>query len=345
MNIEKLIKSKIIEKKRDMRLDYFLNSALYGDKGYYFNQNPIGKKNDFVTAPEVSQMFGEIVGLYLYYIWKENINSKFNLIELGPGNGTLFKDISRSVSSYPDFLKNAKIKFIEINKKLIKIQKESLKKLSLNNTNWSKQINYKTTRPSIIYSNEFFDCFPVRHFILKKHWYERYVSFNQIEKKLFFKNMHVKNNKLISFLNLYKKEKLLEISIQRNKYYEKICKFIKNSGGLFLTIDYGYFENIDNFTLQAIQNHKFSNVLENIGKKDISSHVNFREFINIAKKYKLKIEEYCSQREFLIKYGILERKKTLSKSNINKKFNIELERLIGKDEMGDLFKCLIVSNL
>ena len=110
MNIEKLIKSKIIEKKRDMRLDYFLNSALYGDKGYYFNQNPIGKKNDFVTAPEVSQMFGEIVGLYLYYIWKENINSKFNLIELGPGNGTLFKDISRTVSSYPDFLKNAKTK-------------------------------------------------------------------------------------------------------------------------------------------------------------------------------------------------------------------------------------------
>ena len=95
MNIEKIIKSKIFEKKRDMRLDYFLSSALYEDKGYYSNQNPIEKKNDFVTAPEISQMFGEIIGLYLYYIWKENINSKFNLIELGPGNGTLLKDISR----------------------------------------------------------------------------------------------------------------------------------------------------------------------------------------------------------------------------------------------------------
>ena len=96
------------------------------------------------------------------------------------------------------------------------------------------------------------------------------------------------------------------------------CKFIKKNRGIFLTVDYGYFNNNKNFTLQAIQNHKFSHVLENIGEKDISSHVNFEDLINIAKQNNLKIEEYTSQREFLLKFGILERIKTFNKIQIQK---------------------------
>ena len=96
--------------------------------------------------------------------------------------------------------------------------------------------------------------------------------------------------------------------------------------------------------MQAVQNHKYSKLLENIGKKDITSHVDFNEFLNIAKKHKLKIDECCSQKEFLTKYGILERKDKLSKLNgIN--LNNELYRLISADEMGDIFKFLIISNL
>ncbi len=345
MDIEKKIKSQIQSSKKDMRLDTFINYALFSKNGYYFNKKPIGSNYDFVTSPEISQMFGEIIGLYIYYIWQSKINRKFNLIELGPGRGTLFNDIVNTVSKYPNFLKDSNIILVEINKKLIKLQKQNINNIKSKNIKWSNKINFNSKLPSIIYSNEFFDCFPVRQFILKNNWLEKYVSFNTKENKFLLKDRIVKSKLLLKLLNKYKKEKLLELSFERNRYYEKICKFIKNRGGLFFTIDYGYFKNIKNFSLQAIQNHKYSHVLEQVGNKDISSHVNFIDLLNIAEKNKLQIEECCSQREFLIKYGILERKNNLSKKNDTNKLNVELDKLISKKHMGNLFKCLIVSNI
>ena len=92
----KINKIKLLNNKKNLRLDKFIDLALYQRNGYYLSKKPIGRKFDFVTSPEISQMFGEIIGVYLVYNWKEKINSKFNLIELGPGNGTLFKDIERT---------------------------------------------------------------------------------------------------------------------------------------------------------------------------------------------------------------------------------------------------------
>ncbi|MDC2979488.1 SAM-dependent methyltransferase [Pelagibacteraceae bacterium] len=345
MFIKEKTKSKIIFKQKDIRLDIFLKQILFKDNGYYINKKPIGKKGDFITAPEISQMFGEIIGIYFYYIWKKKINSKFNFIELGPGNGTLYNDIMKSLMKFRDFISNADVTFIEINKELIKLQKKKIKNQFLINANWQSAINYKSKYPSIIYSNEFFDCFPVRQFLFKDVWFEKYVSYDNYEKKFFFKNKQVKNQKLLSNLKKYKKEKIAEISHQRSEYFEKICKFIKKNGGIFFTIDYGYFEKNTNFTLQAIHNHNYSHVLENLGKADITSHVDFEELIKIAKSNKLEIDEATSQRDFLIKYGILERAKVLSKLDDPQLINNDLERLINKKQMGNLFKCLIVSNI
>ena len=345
MLIKKKIKSEILLSKKNMRLDNFLREILFGKNGYYYKKNPIGNNKDFITSPEVSQVFGEIIGLYLFYKWKTKIKSEYNLIELGPGKGTLFKDISNAVSKYPDFLSSAKIIFIEINKELKKIQKKKIGELSIKNVSWEKFINFDSKKPSIIYSNEFFDCFPIRQFIFKDSWYEKYISFNKDNDSFYFIDKKINNSNLISFLNYYKKEKIFELSKERIKYFENICKLIKKNGGIFFTIDYGYFRNINNFSLQAIQNHKFSNVLENLGQKDISSHVNFKELLDIAKKNKLNIDEYSTQREFLKKYGILERKKYLSKLKNSGNVSNEIDRLINKDEMGKLFKCLVVSNL
>ena len=344
----KINKKTLLNNKKNFRLDKFIELALYERNGYYLSKKPIGKKYDFVTSPEISQMFGEIIGVYLLYHWREKINSKFNLIELGPGNGTLFKDIERAAKILPNFFENADINLIEINKELRKIQEKNFSYFKLSKIKWSKAINFRSKLPSIIYSNEFFDCFAVRQFFFKRFWIEKYVKFNNKNNTYYFTNKKVTNIKLLSKLNEYKKEKLLEKSFEREKYFEKICKFIKQNKGIFITIDYGYFENIKNFTLQSLSNHKFSNIFENIGEQDISSHVNFRELYRIAKKYNLKIDEACSQRDFLTKYGILERKESLSKNQDIKTKNIiknEAKRLINNKEMGNLFKFLIVSNL
>ena len=344
MDIKNQIKKQILFHKKGMRLDNFIMNALFSKYGYYYKKKPIGIKGDFTTSPEISQMFGEIIGLYLFYIWKTKIKSKINFIELGPGNGTLFKDIANTVSGYPDFLDNADIYFIEINRLLKKLQRTNLKKYNYLNLKWREKIDFRSSRPSIIYSNEFFDCFPVRQFILNKKWYEKYVDYNEENNKFYFKNKLV-NKKLTSYLNLYSKEKILEVSFERNEYFDKICKFIKKNGGVFFTIDYGYFKTNKNFTLQAIQNHKYSNVLEGVGTKDISSLVNFKDFIKIAQNHSLKIDEYCNQGDFLIKYGILEREKKLSKHNDPNKIKKDLNKLINKNEMGEQFKFLVISSL
>ena len=345
----KINKIKLLNNKKNLRLDKFINLALYERNGYYLSKKPIGKKFDFVTSPEISQMFGEIIGVYLLYHWKEKINSKFNLIELGPGNGTLFKDIERTAKILPDFFENADVYFIEINKELRKIQEKNLNYFGKSKIRWSKTLNFRSKLPSIIYSNEFFDCFPVRQFLNdNNHWFERYVKFNEKENKYYSINKRVISKKILDYLSNYKRQKIYEVSYSRNKYFEQICKYLKKNRGICILIDYGYNKKLKNFTLQAIYNHKKTSIFENIGQQDISSHVNFNELIEIAKQNKLQINEFVSQRDFLIKYGILERKKKLLNQNLNLNKNLldeEVDRLINVDRMGNLFKCLVVSNL
>ena len=345
----KINKIKLLNNKKNLRLDKFIDLALYQRNGYYLNKKPIGRKFDFVTSPEISQMFGEIIGVYLLYHWKEKINSKFNLIELGPGNGTLFKDIERTAKILPNFFENANVNLIEINKELRKIQKKNLNYFKQSKIRWSKALNFKSKLPSIIYSNEFFDCFPVRQFLNNNNnWFERYVKFNEKENKYFSINKRVIGKKILDYLNKYKRQKIYEVSFSRNKYFDQICKYLKKNRGMCILIDYGYNKKLKSFTLQAIYNHKKTSIFENIGQQDISSHVNFSELIEIAKQNKLQINEFVSQRDFLIKYGILERKKKLLNKNSNLKKNLideEVDRLINVDRMGNLFKCLVVSNL
>jgi len=345
----KINKIKVLNNKKNLRLDKFIEIALFGNNGYYLRKKPIGRKFDFVTSPEISQMFGEIIGVYLVYNWKEKINSKFNLIELGPGNGTLFKDIERTAKILPNFFENAYVNLIEINKELKKIQKKNLNYFKQSKIRWSKALNFTSELPSIIYSNEFFDCFPVRQFLNNNNnWFERYVKFNEKENKYYSINKRVISKKILDYLNKYKRQKIYEVSFSRNKYFEQICKHLKKNRGLCILIDYGYNKKIKNFTLQAIYNHKKTSIFENIGQQDISSHVNFNELIEIAKQNKLQIKEFVSQRDFLIKYGILERKKKLLTKNSNLNKNLldeEVDRLINVDRMGNLFKCLVISNL
>ena len=206
-------------------------------------------------------MFGEIIGVYLVYNWKEKINSKFNLIELGPGNGTLFKDIERTAKILPNFFENANVNLIEINKELRKIQEKNLNYFKQSKIRWSKALNFTSKLPSIIYSNEFFDCFPVRQFLNNnKNWLERYVKFNEKENKYYSINKRVISKKILDYLNKYKRQKIYEVSFSRNKYFEQICKYLKKNRGICILIDYGYNKKLKNFTLQAIYNHKKTSI-------------------------------------------------------------------------------------
>ena len=346
MKIKELIISEI-NKKGKIDINQFIEICQYGADGYYVKKNPLGRKNDFITSPEISQMFGEVLASFIINYWEKKISTEFNLIELGPGNGTLISDLIRVANKNNNFIKSINLTLVEKNDELIKLQKHSLNKLSFHKVNWRKKFELKKNNlPSIIYSNEFFDCFPVRQFFKKNQWFEKLVEYNSTEKFFNFTNEKVVDNKIIKYLEKFDDVKVAEISKSRIKYFEKVCKFIKKNKGLFITIDYGYNSPPNYLTLQTIYKHKKTHLFENIGNQDITCHVNFDELISLAKKNNLKIELYCSQKDFLIACGIEKRKEKL-KINKSKKIIENLEsdfaRLTNKSKMGEIFKVLVVS--
>ena len=345
---EKIIK-KIIDNNQPITMEKYIEFCLYDSHGYYRNNNIIGKSGDFITAPEISQLFGEIIGLCIYSLWKNTINQSFNLIELGPGKGTLLIDILNITQTFSKFQKSLNIKLIETNDDLIKEQKYNLKANVLHpkNIKWAKNLTSLSHDPAIIYANEFLDCLPIRQFYHKNDtWFEKMVNFNKEDKIFFTENKIINEPITLSFLNKQDHNHILEISEQRDNYFHQICKYLSKFGGASLIIDYGYFDNPNNFTLQSISNHQQASIFDNPGRQDITSLVNFKRLIEIAKQYMLNIYTFCSQKEFLQSHGIEKRKNTILKKCNNKQKDIiekGYERLIDENKMGSLFKVLIVT--
>ncbi len=348
--ITKKILKEIDKDIKGISIDKFINICLYDKKGYYNSKKPIGSKGDFITAPETSQLFGDILGLYIFYIWRQKYNTDFNLIELGPGNGSLLIDILKITNNYENIHKKFNIHLVEINKHLMNIQKENLIKnnFSYLNIKWHKKFTNISPLPSIVIGNEFLDCLPIKQFQRKNHkWMEKYINYDYKKKIFRYDDKLVKKKKLIERLLDYNDCDFIEISESRENYFDSLCKFIKKTRGTIILIDYGYFNPPNRSTIQSIYNHKKSNILENLGLQDITSLIDFKRLIEISKKYKLKIDAFCTQGNFLLNHGILERKKKiLRKCNQKQIKQIEsgYKKLVNKNYMGNIFKFLILSN-
>ena len=347
--IEKEIIEKIIENKKPITIEKYINLCLYSKSGYYNKSKVIGKEGDFITSPEISQLFGEIIGLYILSIWKNKINKPINLVELGPGRGTLLIDIINITKYVSKFTKSVNINLIEKNPNLIKEQKKNLINFNFyfSKIKWLRSFNLPTSKPTIVYANEFLDCLPIRQFYKKNNqWFEKMISFNKVNRCLGFLDVKITDIKTLDEIKKNRPKDILEISKTRDDYFSKICKHISNCGGMAIIIDYGYFNMPQYFTLQASSNNKKSNILDNPGSQDITSLIDFKRLIILAKSYKLNVENFSTQREFFLKYGIKERaKKIMEKSTKQQKDNIKksLKRLIDKNNMGILFKVLVVS--
>ena len=341
--------NKITKINKPITIEKYIKLCLYSKDGYYNNSKIIGKAGDFITAPEISQLFGEIIGLFFLSFWKNKINKPFNLVELGPGRGTLLIDILNIAKKFSEFEKSITINLIEKNNKLIKEQKNNLVKFNFDflDINWLDTFNPSDNKPTIIYANEFLDCLPIRQFYKKNNlWYEKMIIFNQTYKCLQFKDAVKTDVKTLKKINNYKHKEVLEISSSREDYFMKICKHINIVGGMIIIIDYGYFDRPNYFTLQSLYNNKKSNVLDNPGLQDITSLIDFNQLIIIAKSNNLKVDMFSSQREFFLSHGIKERAKRIMLKSTQKQKNIirkGLERLIDKNKMGSLFKVLVVT--
>ena len=349
INLTELIKNSIIKKNGISLSEYMKMCMTHPKYGYYTKKYPIGFKGDFITSPEISQMFGELIGLWIVKVWMDHDKpSKFSLVELGPGNGTLMADILRATRNIPEFHKSLKITLVEISPALQKLQKKVLKNYQIN---WKNKLNKLPNIPTTIIANEFFDAFPVEQYIFKKSkWMEIIVSLknsNSKESNEFcfgFKNIPKPLEELSSFKN--EENKIYEISPEIKETIIYISKHLNNNFGACLIIDYGKEDNLGS-TLQSVKNHKYSNPLENQGESDLTSLVNFKAIKNYAKKSNLIVTDLVDQGDFLSSLGIQERFVALSKKMDKEKVALHissLKRLIDKNQMGKLFKVMGIRN-
>ena len=337
-----------IKKNGEIPLDKFIDLSLYNKKiGYYMKKNPFGKKGDFITAPNISRLFSEMIAIWIISFWK-NLGSprNFNLIELGAGDGEMMKVLLESFQNFPSFLESCNIIIHEKSPILIKIQKE---KLSKSKIIWVSQINKIKKNPSIFIANEFFDAMPIKQFRKQRNiWYEKFVNLENyskasfIEKKTDIKKIEKRLNFKIS-----QNQNFIEYSEFGFDYLKNISDIIKKNTGGLLIIDYGYLEKKMKNTLQAVSNHKFANILDNIGGVDITHNINFELFKKFTQKLGGLDNNLNTQKNFLIKMGIKERAEILSRNkNFSKKADIfyRLNRLIDEKQMGTLFKVMFIKS-
>jgi len=335
----------ILKEKKSIPLDQFMNISLYDKKfGYYMKKNPFGKEGDFITAPLISNLFGEMIAIWCVAFW-EYIGKpkKILLVELGPGDGSLCKDLLRIFRQFKNFYNSLEINLLEISDKLKTIQR-----LKINNrkVKWIKKIKEINCGPVIFLGNEFFDALPIKQIYKKKKlFFEKYVALSNNNKKIRFLNKRANNSLIrrIQKLNLISMGNTIEYPLEAIKFLDAIAKKINKFDGGLLTFDYGYTTKKNQNTLQSVKKHKCTNIFSMPHHSDITSHLNFKLFHEILKKNNLNVEKITTQNEFLKKIGILERANILSKKmTFKEKANMfyRLKRLMGYREMGSLFKVL-----
>lgn len=314
---------------------HFMSLALaHPQHGYYIKQDPFGKEGDFTTAPEISQLFGEMIAVYLCRSYQTAPFS--HLIEIGPGRGTLMSDILRVIEKLsPEMYKALRITLVETSPYLIKKQQDTLDRHS--NIVWESVLELDALNEDyFILGNEFFDALPIHQFAKENDlWHERVIT--------------LKDDNLVwglvpcdasSIPKQYQDNDFYEY----NPYAEECITAIATSGARALFVDYGYTtcEGLKD-TLQALKNHEYRNVLQNIGDQDLTTHVNFLRLHDLSESLGRKTT-VCSQGYFLTHMGIEERTKQLILQNPSQTYSLQkdLDRLIGHDKMGELFKVLTI---
>jgi NADH dehydrogenase [ubiquinone] 1 alpha subcomplex assembly factor 7 len=333
-------------KSTSLSLDKFIEFALYDkDTGYYMKKNPFGKEGDFVTAPNITRLFSEIIAIWVITFWK-SIDSpkKFNLLELGAGNGEMMKIVIATLKNFPECFNNCNFQIHEKSDLLIKKQQQNLKS---ENITWIDDIKKVNLYPTIFLANEFFDALPIKQFFKNKEgWVERFVDLKETSKAE-FKEHRIDIKKIEQNLNfkISKNQNIIEYSPSSFEYLKNICDIIKENDGGILIIDYGYLNSKMHETLQAVNNHKYSNVLEDIGNSDITYNINFNLFEQFINQFNDLNSNFSNQKKFLTSMGIIQRAEIISKNiPFSQKSDLfyRIRRLIDEKQMGELFKVMLI---
>ena len=322
-----------------LRIDeYMATCLLHPAFGYYTTRDPLGTQGDFVTAPEISQMFGELIGLCLAQTWlTQGAPSRFTLAELGPGRGTLMADILRATKAVPGFLDAAEIILVEASPKLRDVQRETLEGLLID---WADSTAALPDQPLFLVANEFFDALPIRQFVRSgTGWRERQIGL-QDNALTFGLGPVLPQPSLADRLDDTKDGDLIEDCAQIAPVLHPIATRITNHGGAALIIDYGDWRTLGD-TFQALRAHQPTNPLTDPGDCDLTAHVDFEKLALAAAP--ARFSRVTAQGVFLERLGITQRAQTLAKTMDGETLAAHIaahRRLTHPSEMGNLFKVM-----
>ena len=335
----------IIRDQGPVSLATYMGLALGHPKhGYYQAQTPFGAAGDFITAPEISQMFGEMIGLWCVQRWRDMGSPQaFMLCELGPGRGTLMADALRAARSAPDFLNAAHLHLVETSRALRESQKAAIGRAAT----WHDSVADLPPLPALIIANEFFDALPVRQFQRTPDgWHERMVNINPDTDQLCFSlsPVPVRDDAIIpAAMRAAEEGAIAELCPAGQVIVESLAAHLAACGGAALIIDYGPAKSAVGDSFQAVRGHGYCDPLQNPGQADLTAHVDFQSLAEVAHSAGCQTDGPISQGRFLLQLGLALLAQRLAQNaapDEQDAIRSAFHRLTGADQMGQLFKAM-----
>ncbi|MDP9137556.1 MAG: SAM-dependent methyltransferase [Pseudomonadota bacterium] len=329
-----------------LALDRYMALCLgHARHGYYTTREPFGITGDFITAPEITQMFGEMIGVWCAQAFElMGSPEAFDLIELGPGRGTLMADVLRSAKVMPGFLPAARVRLVETSPRLRGLQERTLASWQ-GGLSWHDSLDQIEAGPGILIANEFFDALPVRQFRRTQGgWRERVVEASEEKLALGWKpSLLPPAEQVLESAD----GDVVEVRPVASKLAQHISARLAGHPGAALIVDYGHVRSTAGATLQAVRSHRMVCILDRPGESDLTAHVDFEILAKALKSNGARVWAPLTQREFLLGMGLEVRAHAL-KSVANgappSEVDAAVARLSGADQMGELFKVIAATS-
>lgn len=310
--------------------------------GYYMRSNPLGAAGDFITSPEVSQIFGELIGAWLANQWGQMGSPYSALVELGPGRGTLMKDALRATSHVRGFQEAIDVFLVEMSPVLANIQYHALKDTHPR-IRWLDRVDELPPLPLLLIANEFFDALPIHQYVKTPAGLaERKIDWDEAEQQYRFVAAPA-GLSLAKGNDGMNEGAILESCPAAKAVMGAIADHLASYGGAALIIDYGYVGEPHADTLQAVKAHHFTPVLSTPGEADLTAHVDFSTLAEIAQGKGIATHGPINQGTLLSRLGAEVRAERLARNaaeDQRQTLYAGLERLISPGQMGGLFKCM-----
>jgi SAM-dependent MidA family methyltransferase len=312
--------------------------------GYYMTRDPFGPEGDFTTAPEISQMFGELIGLWAAHVWQAmGAPASFRLIELGPGRGTLMADLLRAARIVPGFREALSVHLVETSRTLRTRQAAALQEAD---PIWHDSLGSALDGPVIVIANEFLDALPLDQFVMTaRGWCERLIGLNQAGELAFGLAPDAER----AFTHRAAEGSVLEQPAAALAVTAETARHLASAGGAALFIDYGSASSGLGDTLQAMKRHAFVDPLAQPGEADLTVHVDFERIGEAGLRAGAALHGPATQRDFLLALGLAERAARLSQKASpaqREAISQAFDRLTatGATGMGELFKAIALTH-